>query len=338
MAILIGVSIFDLKAQDKLSQSLASIKEKVQDVQIEKTTYKQSIDVIDEKKGKLSLVSVVVDDKGKTAKESFEFYVSDLDKNTIIRKTSGKKLFISLSINNNQKFIKHFKEDKHDSYTNSLEILLSGTDAAQELMDLFKTAIPLVSTSEKEWGTNTDALGWLKENISKSSTGQATLEQSFSYGERKDYLVSFNVKKTDQKGVATEEKYEFSILDINKKNLAVKVSGMQLSVSVETNGNKPYIKYTKNNEQQSYGNDFEIVTDDVDQARNIIAAFSTAIDKSKLVIPDFRIAEIARFYYEKYFGPDIGEEDTETGNQFHPGEWDQICIYLCRAGFQREID
>ncbi len=282
-----GVSVFDAQSQDKLSQSLASIKEKVQDVQIEKTTFRQSIDIIDEKKGKLSFVSVVVDDKGKTAKESFEFYVSDLDKNTIIRKTSGKKLFISLSINNNQKFIKHFKEDKHDSYINSLEILLSGTDAAQELMDLFKTAIPLVSTSEKAWGTNTDALSWLKENISKSNAGQATLEQSFTYGERKDYLVSFNVKKTDQKGVATEEKYEFSILDIGKKNLAVKVSGMQLSVSVETNGNKPYIKYTKNNEQQSYGNDFEIVTDDVDQARNIIAAFSTAIDKSKMVIPDF---------------------------------------------------
>ena len=145
-----GVSIFDSKSQDKLSQSLASIKEKVQDVQIEKTTYKQSIDVIDEKKGKLSFISVVVDEKGKTARESFEFYVSDIDKNTIIRKTSGKKLFISLSINNNQKFIKHFKEDKHDSYTNTLEILLSGTDAAQELMDLFKTAIPLVSSSEKD--------------------------------------------------------------------------------------------------------------------------------------------------------------------------------------------
>ena len=287
MAVLSGVSIFDVKSQDKLSQTLASIKEKVQDVQIEKTTFKQSVDIIDEKKGKLSLVSVAVDDKGKAAKESFEFYVSDLDKNTIIRKTSGKKLFISLSINNNQKFIKHFKEDKHDSYISSLEILLSGTDAAQELMDLFKTAIPLVSTGEKAWDTNTDALTWLKENISKSNAGQTTLEQSFTYGEHKDYLVSFNVKKTDQKGVATEEKYEFSILDIGKKNLAVKVSGIQLSVTVETNGNKPYIKYTKNNEQQSYGNDFEIVTDDVDQARNIIAAFSTAIDKSKLVIPDF---------------------------------------------------
>src|ERR1035437_10056866 len=270
IVVLSVVSIFDAKSQDKLSQSLASIKEKIQDVQIDKTTYKQSIDVLDESKGKLSFVSVLVDEKGKTAKETFEFYMSDIDKNTIIRKTSGKKLFISLSINNNQKFIKHFKEDKLDSYTNYLEILLSGADAAQELTNLFKTTIPLANSSEKGWNTNTDALSWLKNNISKINSGSETFDQSFSFGEHKDYLASFTIKKTDQKNVSTEEKYEFSVLDINKKNLAVKISGTQLSVSVET-----------------LGNSFEIIAEDIDQARNIIAAFFTAIEKSKSVIPDF---------------------------------------------------
>jgi hypothetical protein len=95
------------------------------------------------------------------------------------------------------------------------------------------------------------------------------------------------VKKTDQKNVSTDEKYEFSILDIDKKNLVVKTSGSQLSVSIEIKGSDRFIKYTKNNEQQNFGNSFEIVAEDIDQARNIIAAFSTAIEKSKSVIPDF---------------------------------------------------
>ena len=287
IVVLSVVSIFDAKSQDKLSQSLTSIKDKVQDVEIDKTTFKQSIDILDANKGKLSFVSVLVDEKGKTAKESFEFYVSDIDKNTIIRKTSGKKLFISLSINNNQKFIKHFKEDKLDSYTNILEILLSSAEAAQELTNLFKVAIPLVNSGETVWNTNTDALNWLKNHISKINSGSVTAEQSFSFGERKDYLASFTLKKTDQKNVSTEEKYEFNILDINKKNLTVKISGTQLSVSVETKGNDHFIKYTKNNEQQNLANGFEIIAEDIDQARNIIAAFSTAIEKSKSVIPDF---------------------------------------------------
>jgi hypothetical protein len=252
-----------------------------------KATFKQSIDILDANKGKLSFVSGLVDEKGKTTNEKYEFYVSDIDKNTITRKTSGKKLFINLSINNNQKFIKHFKEDKLDSYTNYIEIQLSGADAAQELENLFKSAIPLVNSSEKEWNTNTDALNWLKNNISKINSGSTIFEQSFSYGERKDYLASFTVKKTDQKNVSTDEKYEFSILDIDKKNLVVKTSGSQLSVSIEIKGSDRYIKYTKNNEQQNFGNNFEIVAEDIDQARNIIAAFSTAIEKSKSVIPDF---------------------------------------------------
>ena len=281
------VSILDAKSQDKLSQSLASIKEKVQDIQIDKTTYKQSIDILNESKGKLSFVSELVDEKGKTTKEKFEFYVSDIDKNTIVRKTSGKKLYINLSVNNGQKFIKHFKEDQLDSYANAFEIILSSADAAQELSDLFKNTIPLVKSAEKEWNTNADALSWLKSNISKINSGAATFEQSFSYGERKDYLAIFTVKKTDQKSVSTEQKYEFSILDINVKNLTVKVSGTQLSVSVETKGSDPYIKYSKNNELQGFAKDFEIITEDIDQARNIIAAFTAAIEKSKLVIPDF---------------------------------------------------
>src|SRR5664280_1684091 len=237
IVVLSVVSIFDAKSQDKLSQSLASIKEKIQDVQIDKTTYKQSIDVLDESKGKLSFVSVLVDEKGKTAKETFEFYVSDIDKNTIIRKTSGKKLFISLSINNNQKFIKHFKEDKLDSYTNYLEILLSSAEAAQELTNLFKAAIPLVNSNAKGWNTSRDALTWLKNNISKVSSVPVSLEQSFSFDDPKEYLASFTVKKTDQKNVSTEEKYEFNVLDINNKSLTVKISGAQLSVSLETKGN-----------------------------------------------------------------------------------------------------
>jgi len=287
MVFLSAVSITDAKSQNNLSQSLAKIKEKVQEVQIDKTTFKQSIDILDESKGKLSFVSVQVDEKGKTAREGFEFYISDLDKNTIIRKTSGKKLFISLSTNNNQKFIKHFKEDKVDGYANSVEILLSGADAAQELADLFKATIPLVNSLEKTWNTGTDALNWLKTNISKVNSGTATFEQSFTFGERKEYLASLAVKKTDQKGVSTEEKYEFSVLDINKQSISIKVSGTQLSVSLETKGNDPYIRYSKNNEQQSFANDFEVIAEDIEQARNIIAAFSTAIDKSKPLMPDF---------------------------------------------------
>ncbi len=275
------------KSQGNIHESLLSIKGKVQDVQIDKSTFKQSVDILDEAKGKLSFVSIVADEKGKTTKESFEFYVSDIDKNTIIRKTSGKKLFISLSINNNQKFIKHYKEDKLDSYTNYFEILFSNTDGAQDMVNLFKSTIPLVSSGEKGLNTSTDALNWLKKNISKINTGSTSVDESFGFGDRKDYLATFTVKKTDQKNVSTEEKYELNVLDINNKTLSVKISGTQLSVSIETKSDNRYIKYMKNNEFQGFINNFEIIAEDIDQARGIISALTVASDKSKQNFPDF---------------------------------------------------
>lgn len=280
-------SMNNAKSQGNIHESLLSIKGKVQDVQIDKSTFKQSVDILDEAKGKLSFVSIVADEKGKTTKESFEFYVSDIDKNTIIRKTSGKKLFISLSINNNQKFIKHYKEDKLDSYTNYFEILFSNTDGAQDMVNLFKSTIPLVSSGEKGLNTSTDALNWLKKNISKINTGSTSVDESFGFGDRKDYLATFTVKKTDQKNVSTEEKYELNVLDINNKTLSVKISGTQLSVSIETKSDNRYIKYMKNNEFQGFINNFEIIAEDIDQARGIISALTVASDKSKQNFPDF---------------------------------------------------
>ena len=182
-----------------------------------------------------------------------------------------------------------------------------------------------------------DALNWLKNNISKVNSGAATFEQSFSYGERKDYLASFTVKKTDQKSASTEEKYEFSILDINEKNLTVKVSGTQLSVSIETKGNDPYIKYTKNNELQSYGNDFEIIAEDIDQARNIIAAFSAAIEKSKSVFPDFgSLQKSLDFITKNTTELTLDKKTLSQKINFITGKSNKSDIYLFRTGFERK--
>jgi uncharacterized protein YutE (UPF0331/DUF86 family) len=80
---------------------------------------------LDDAKGKLRFTSVAVDDKGKAVKESYEFYVGDIDKNTVIPQNFRKKLIVSLSANNKQKFIKFLKEDNLESYLDNVEILVS---------------------------------------------------------------------------------------------------------------------------------------------------------------------------------------------------------------------
>ena len=64
-AALLSMMSFNANSQD-LNKSLASIKEKIQDVQIDKNTFKQSFDILDGDTGKVSFVPALVDKKGKT--------------------------------------------------------------------------------------------------------------------------------------------------------------------------------------------------------------------------------------------------------------------------------
>jgi hypothetical protein len=313
------------KAQQSLSQVLNNIKSKVTEVQVDKTTYKQSLDVLDEQKGKVKLTIVEVDDKGKAASTAYEFYISDLDKNTLIRKTEGKKLFVSLSIYNKQKFVKLLKEDKLDSYVDNVQILVNESDAAQSIIDNVKSAIPLVKSGEKSWSSASEALAWLKNNIKDVTGKDGNISQAFSYDDKKNYLVKFSVKSQDSKGVTTEEYYNFNLTDINKTKLQVKVIGTSLSVNLETKGLDKNIQYTKNGVLQSFASDVDIYADDIDQARNLISAFTAVIEKSKPSFASYSTLQQAT----DYINTNIGEVklDTKPVKQkiaFVPGEGTKV--------------
>jgi hypothetical protein len=277
---------YSIYAQD-IKQILTDIQSKVGEIQIDKITYKQTIDVLDDTKGKIRFSSVATDDKGKATKESYEFYVSDIDKNTIIRKTSGKKLLVNMWINNKQKFIKTYKDDVHEGYVDNLEMLVSDADAAQGIIDLFKKAIPLVKMNEKSWTSAKDALAWLQSNIGEVSTKTGRSVQTFSFNDQKEYMVIFKVVTTDTKGATIEENFEMNIADINKNNIQLKISGAVLSVQIETKGGNKYIKYNKNNQLQNYTSDISVLSDDIDHARQLMSAFTAAVEKSKPVYSSF---------------------------------------------------
>ncbi len=285
-----------VNAQGNLKDNLAALKGKIGEVKIDKTTYNQSLDIINEETGKLVYTSTVVDEKGKSSKEVYEFFLSDIDKNTVIRKPSGKKMLVSLTTINGLRVIKHLKEDKLDGYISSFEILVAGSDEATSLINLITSCIPLVKPTDRNWNTATDALNWIKDNLGQVSTSTGNVSQTFAFDPQKNYLVSYTSKKTDSKGVATEENYDFNLLDINKNDIKVKVNGTNLFVSLNTTGNERFIKYKKNGALQSYASDLEILATDIEQARNIISALTVGISKSKAQYPEFQNVKQALDY------------------------------------------
>ena len=276
-----------LNAQENLQKKLESLKEKITEIQIDKTVIKQTLDVKDESKGKLLFTSTEVDEKGKSTSESYEFYLSDIDKNTVVRKVSGKKMLISLSTSDNQKFIKHLKEDKLDGYVSTFNMLASNADEGKELITLIVESIPLVKNTGMDWPTAKDALNWLKENIGQVTVGSDKYDQSFSFNNEKNYLVSLAVKKTEPKGATTEDIYDFNIIDFNKNEIKLNISGLNLTVTAKTKGGDRYIKHTRNGQVQGYESDVDFAASDIEQARNIINAIIASSTKSKAVFTQY---------------------------------------------------
>ena len=308
-------------AQEKLNENLNSMKNKIGEVKIDKTTYNQSLEIVKAETGKLVFSSTEVDEKGKSSKDVYEFFMSDIDKNTVIRKPSGKKMLVSATTNNGLKVIKHLKEDKVDGYVSSIEILVPGSDEATALINLITATIPLTKTSDISWNSASEALNWIKDNIGEVNTASGNISQLFASDAQKNYLVGYTSKKTDSKGVATEEGYDFNILDINKNDIKIKVSGTNLLVTLNTKGNDRYIKYRKNGALQSYTSDLELYASDIEQARNIISAFNTAITKSKAVFPEFKSLKQSLEYISSnitkvdYESKSIGQKVEFTDNK-----------------------
>ena len=83
------------------------------------------------------------------------------------------------------------------------------------------------------------------------------------------------VTQLDSKDVSTGYIYEFTMSDINPESVKLEISGKEMTVELETKAKQKLIKPYKNGEPQNFDYDFEIFTDDVVVARNIIGAIKT---------------------------------------------------------------
>jgi hypothetical protein len=288
---------------------MSDLKEKIGEIIVDKTTYTQSIEALDETKGKIRYESIAVNEKGESAKTAYEFYISDIDKNTLIKKPSGKKFFVSLWLNNKQKFIKYYKDDKFEAYTDNIEILVLGSDVAQNVIDLLKSAIPLVKSTEKSWATASEALSWLKSNIGEVKDKTGNKQQTFSFTDNTN-LLELAVSSTDSKGAVTEEKYFWNVTDLNKNKIGVKISGTLLNISLEIKNGDKFIRYMKGGELQNYISTLEIASEDIDHARNVISAFNSAFDKSKAKTMEFKTTQAAMEFIKSNVGEAASDQKT----------------------------
>ena len=91
--------------------------------------------------------------------------------------------------------------------------------------------------------------------------------------------VSFTVSNTDDKGKTTDEIYEFTLADMNKLMVDLKVSGKNVEVNIPCKNKEKLVKVYKNGVQQAWGTEAKIEANDVETAKNIVEAFKSAISQ-----------------------------------------------------------
>jgi hypothetical protein len=236
-------------------------------------TYEQKLSFDPGNNYKTVLNVLTIDSKGQTD-EVFEFYVSDIDRDNLKLSTSGKKMFVEVSTGK-EKLVRVTKSGEIQNYASSVDFLFEDTRQARNFINALKYLASGVQQQEKSFADSRSAFKYISSSLTTVSTGSYKYDQSIEMIEDDPCRIKFMVTQLDSKDVSTGYIYEFTMSDINPESVKLEISGKEMTVELETKAKQKLIKPYKNGEPQNFDYDFEIFTDDVVVARNIIGAIKT---------------------------------------------------------------
>ncbi|HPS11949.1 MAG TPA: hypothetical protein PLB87_01645 [Prolixibacteraceae bacterium] len=249
-------------------ENVSWLKDFTNEMNVGSGTYKYSFKTVDGNPCKLFIEESKTDKKGTVTTTGYQFYLSDLNPSAMSFKAAGTLASATLETKNSQKFVMVFKNGELDGYTQKVVVNMSEVGNARSFVDIMKSKAEGCQSADKKWSSREDALDWLTKNIGKSATSGTVYEQAFKAGE-KGYLVSLEVILGESKGVKQNLLYDFNLSDINANKVSMEVSGKTFHVELPVRENNYYIRMKKGSEV-SYVKTLDILSDDLEQARNIL--------------------------------------------------------------------
>ena len=192
-----------------LQKSLDFITKNTTELTLEKKTLNQKINFIPGNGTKSIFTYTEPDPKGKPIEERYEFYLNDIDANSINFKVSGKKITIVPISKNKTKFIKYYKDNILQDFQNEIGILTADIETSREMVEAFKSAIKSSETQPAAWKNIDEAIGYLTNTLTGETIGTDMYKLNFSSISTEPLNVRYVVGKTDAKGVIVEQSFEF---------------------------------------------------------------------------------------------------------------------------------
>lgn len=136
--------------------------------------------------------------------------------------------------------------------------------------------LPFLSQAQGSLKASLDKVkGYVKEiKLEKSS-----VNQQLSYADATPYDIKIAIINTDSKGKSTEEIYEFNLGLMGEVKRSA--SSKEMKVELASLKNQKVIRYTKGGEMQNYENKIELLSENIDDARELEKNLKDAITAAK---------------------------------------------------------
>jgi hypothetical protein len=241
---------------------------------VDGTTYDQSLTIIPETENKLELNLTITSDVGTTSSEILEIYPEDIALEELEIKVSGKKMTVSVSTGK-LKYVKVIKDGVLENYQNGTEILFDDIQKARNFIAAIRVLSENSQVKSRLMNDKPSAHKFLAENIKNIELEGQTISQSVEIRDDDDCKLAFTSLEKDSKGNEIENRYEWTLSDIDPANSSIAISGNKLLVSLITKDKEKLIKPFKNGEEGNFINSLDIQTEDVLVSKKLLGAFAT---------------------------------------------------------------
>lgn len=209
--------------------------------------------------------------------EKLVFNFADLNAQTVEIKISTKYLSLAATTKEKELLIKELRDGELYKYAYDLAIDM---DHIEEAKQLERTLTQLIQQCESartysfpESASEDTVLGWLVEHIPSFQADTKEYEQSLEVSEDDPCSLTFTqIESTEKK--STTEVFEFSLVDIDPKDIQYAIRSKELAISVEADNKQKYIKHYKDDETEDYLSSFKVYLNEVELARNVKQALA----------------------------------------------------------------
>ncbi len=270
---------------------MQQISEQVGEVIIEDDTYRQEWTAEEDQPYRATFRREEIDKKGKSTEYLYYLNLADFNDRLVIRETNRNRMHVLLRTQGQLSAIKNFKDGEQENYEKEIEIVVDGPDAADALIELLKSAIPLAIEMDEARIVPQDYNSALQKALSSVQTvsiKEDTYEQTLRLWEGELPILELEVREPSGRDIQLVTS-TFNLADLSDP-VNFEVRGDQVKVVLRTRGNLNYIAQTTDGEPENYQDDIEILMDGVEKARDFTKLLNYCIpeaqEKMKSYLPE----------------------------------------------------